>query len=220
MSQWPKWLRRQYGKLEICGSSPGYDTNFSLKNYQKNLCLRWDLNIRSVFAGIALFKIVDACITFWQSWVEIWEEGLILSWYLCLSGSVVEHQCIKLEIWGSNPSLDTHFSEMTEAFTWSLLSNSGLDYRGLSLCSLANTPTATTPENVSYRWGRNIEGKESWEWKTPGLRRRRHRQSGFQHTDRPRPSTPELLNKDHTFLSHYLSYIQSTDMQNCNIIAL
>ena len=31
MSQWPKWLRRQYGKLEICGSSPGYDTNFSLK---------------------------------------------------------------------------------------------------------------------------------------------------------------------------------------------
>ena len=28
-------------------------------------------------------------------------------------------------------------------------------------------------------------------------RRRRHRQSGFQHTDRPRPSSPELLNKDH-----------------------
>ena len=27
--------------------------------------------------------------------------------------------------------------------------------------------------------------------------RRRHRQSGFQHTDRPRPSSPELLNKDH-----------------------
>ena len=34
MSQWPKWLRHQYGKLEICGLSPGYDTNFSLKNYQ------------------------------------------------------------------------------------------------------------------------------------------------------------------------------------------
>ena len=32
MSQWPKWLRRQYGKLEICGSCPGYDTDFSLKN--------------------------------------------------------------------------------------------------------------------------------------------------------------------------------------------
>ena len=26
-------IRRQYGKLEICGPSPGYDTNFSLKNY-------------------------------------------------------------------------------------------------------------------------------------------------------------------------------------------
>ena len=28
-------------------------------------------------------------------------------------------------------------------------------------------------------------------------RRRRHRQSGFQHTDRPRPCSPELFNKDH-----------------------
>ena len=36
VSQWPKWLRRQYGKLEICGSSPGYDTNFSLKKIIKN----------------------------------------------------------------------------------------------------------------------------------------------------------------------------------------
>ena len=33
VSQWHKWLRRQYGRLEICGSSPDYDTNFSLKNY-------------------------------------------------------------------------------------------------------------------------------------------------------------------------------------------
>ena len=33
-----KWLRRQYGKLEICGSSPGYDTNFSLNNYYVQLC--------------------------------------------------------------------------------------------------------------------------------------------------------------------------------------
>ena len=32
MSQWPNWLRRQYGKLEICGSNPGDDTNFSFKN--------------------------------------------------------------------------------------------------------------------------------------------------------------------------------------------
>ena len=33
VSQWHNWLRRQYGELEICGSNPGYDTNFSLKNY-------------------------------------------------------------------------------------------------------------------------------------------------------------------------------------------
>ena len=38
VSQWPKWLRHQYGKLEICGSSPGYDTNFYLKNYQRWTC--------------------------------------------------------------------------------------------------------------------------------------------------------------------------------------
>ena len=30
VSQWPKWLRRQYGKLEICGSSPGYDKKIFL----------------------------------------------------------------------------------------------------------------------------------------------------------------------------------------------
>ena len=47
---------------------------------------------------VALFRIVNASITFSQSWVEISEEGLILSWYLCLSDSMVERQCIKLEI--------------------------------------------------------------------------------------------------------------------------
>ena len=31
MSQWPNWLRHQYGELEICGSNPSYDTNFSQK---------------------------------------------------------------------------------------------------------------------------------------------------------------------------------------------
>ena len=31
-------------------------------------------------------------------------------------------------------------------------------------------------------------------------RRRRHRQSGFQHTDGPQPSSPELFNKDHSFI--------------------
>ena len=39
MSQWPKWLRRQNGKLEICGSSPSYDIHFSLKNYHSIDCL-------------------------------------------------------------------------------------------------------------------------------------------------------------------------------------
>ena len=33
VSQWPEWLGCQCGELEICGLSPGYDTNFSLKNY-------------------------------------------------------------------------------------------------------------------------------------------------------------------------------------------
>ena len=34
--------------------------------------------------------------------------------------------------------------------------------------SAVNTPTATTPEDVSHSRGQNVEGKESWEWKTPG----------------------------------------------------
>ena len=38
--------------------------------------------------------------------------------------------------------------------------------------SAANTPTATTPENVSHSRGRNVEGKESWEKKTPGLQKK------------------------------------------------
>ena len=33
------------------------------------------------------------------------------------------------------------------------------------------------------------------------LGRRRHRQSGFQYTDRPRPSSPELLNEMYVFVS-------------------
>ena len=38
-------------------------------------------------------------------------------------------------------------------------------------------------------------------------RRRRHRQSGFQHTDRPRPSSPELFNKDDTAGRESLSHL-------------
>ena len=37
--------------------------------------------------------------------------------------------------------------------------------------------------------------------------RRRHRQSGFQHTDRPRPSSTELFNKDHNAGRESLSYL-------------
>ena len=47
MSQWPKWLRRQYGKLEICGSSPGYDTNFPLKNYHLSDINIFNINVKS-----------------------------------------------------------------------------------------------------------------------------------------------------------------------------
>ena len=40
--------------------------------------------------------------------------------------------------------------------------------------------------------GRNPENGRCWDFG----RRRRHRQSGFQHIDRPRPSSLELFNKD------------------------
>ena len=39
-----------------------------------------------------------------------WERGLFLSWYMRLSGLMVRMPVRKLEIWGSNPSLDTNFS--------------------------------------------------------------------------------------------------------------
>ena len=56
-------------------------------------------------------------------------------------------------------------------------------------------------------------------------RRRRHRQSGFQHTDRPRPSSPELFNKDQSFIcltshnpvlgSSYYHYYYSVQEVRC-----
>ena len=52
MSQWPNWLRGQYGELEICGSNPGFDTNFFSQNYHlpklqyhKNDKINMDLNL-------------------------------------------------------------------------------------------------------------------------------------------------------------------------------
>ena len=53
MSQWPKWLRRQYGKLEICGSSPGYDTIFLSKNYQISDCIQVMVFFRGHVAQVA-----------------------------------------------------------------------------------------------------------------------------------------------------------------------
>ena len=38
-------------------------------------------------------------------------------------------------------------------------------------------------------------------------RRRRYRQSGFQHTNRPWPSSPELFNKDHNAGRESLSHL-------------
>ena len=40
-------------------------------------------------------------------------------------------------------------------------------------------------------------------------RRRRYQQSGFQHTDRPRSSSPELFNKDHNASHESLSHLFS-----------
>ena len=42
-------------------------------------------------------------------------------------------------------------------------------------------------------------------------RRRQHRQSGFQHTDRPRPSSPELFNKDHNTGRESLSHLNNNN---------
>ena len=73
----------------------------------------------------------------------------------------------------------------------------------------ANTPTATTPDDKMSP----TDGDETSRGRNPenGRRRdfgrRRHRQSGFQHTDRPRPSSPELLNKDHNAGCESLSHL-------------
>ena len=44
--------------------------------------------------------------------------------------------------------------------------------------------------------------------------RRRHRQSGFQHTDRPRPSSPVLFNKDHNAGRESLSHLNMRTFSN------
>ena len=61
MSQWPKWLRRQYGKLDICGSSSGYDTNFSLKNYHLKVpeFAMEDVPLSTIAALVPEFAVKD-----------------------------------------------------------------------------------------------------------------------------------------------------------------
>ena len=48
------------------------------------------------------------------------------------------------------------------------------------------------------------------------FRRRWHRQSGFQHTNRPRPSSPELFNKDHNAGRESLSHLKKMSIAIIN----
>ena len=62
--------------------------------------------------------------------------------------------------------------------------------------SILRIPVATTPEDVSLSQGETSRGRNHENGRRREFgRRRQHRQSGFQHTDRPRPSSPELFNK-------------------------
>ena len=49
-------------------------------------------------------------------------------------------------------------------------------------------------------------------------RRRRHRRSGFQHTDRPRPSSPELFSKDHVNIWCIFKAPVRPSSQNYNVV--
>ena len=88
---------------------------------------------------------MNACVTFWESWVEIWEKGMILSWYLCLSGSMIERQCIKLEIWGSILSLGTHI--FLSVFNISSLKNQYRVTNKMQQHGSVAIPTSVTSSN-------------------------------------------------------------------------
>ena len=125
----------------------------------------------------------------------------------------------------------------TNFLTSSLLNNSGLDGHGLSVCwnpdcrcrrrllpkSRRIPFSGFLPLNLSspavgdiLRSGRcrcvlcrgspRRMNPENGRRRDFG-RRRRHRQSGFQHTDRPRPSSPELFNKYHNAGRESLSHL-------------
>ena len=110
---------------------------------------------------------------------------------------------------------------------WSLLNNSRLDGRGLSVCwnpdcrilalDVYSPAMGDILRSGCCRCVRCSGSQCDHSWRClpqPGTkhrgegilrmedaqdfrRRRLHQQSGFQHTDRPRPSSLELFNKDH-----------------------
>ena len=78
-------------------------------------------------------------------------------------------------------SIKYNMLEMTEAFTAGVMIFIE-QFRGRWMFAEANTPTATTPEDVSHSRGRNVEGRNPANGRRRDfVRRRRHRQSGFQH---------------------------------------
>ena len=60
--------------------------------------------------------------------------------------------------------------------------------------------------------GRNPENGRCWDFG----RWRQHRQSGFQHTYRPWPSSPELFNKDHNAARESLSHLIKWSVNSMN----
>ena len=113
---------------------------------------------------------------------------------------------------------------------WSLLNNSRLDGHGLSVCwnpdcrccrllpkSWHLPFSGFLPLNVSsLTVGDIVRSGRCRCVRCRGLqRRRRHRQSGFQHTGRPRPSSLELFNKDHNAGCESLSHLIKPQLGNC-----
>ena len=114
----------------------------------------------------------------------------------------------------------------------SLLNNSGIDGRGLSVCwnpdcrchrflpksrrllfagflPLQRTHLQPKLLRKSLTAGDETTSRERnpENGRSRDFGRRAHRQSGFQHTERPRPSSPELFNKDHNAGRENLSHL-------------
>ena len=78
-----------------------------------------------------------------------WERDLSLSWYIYISRWThwLSRRCLKLEIWGSNPSLDTNFSLNIYHLFWRCWFFSILHKNMISFINLRNT---VTPQNVVH----------------------------------------------------------------------